>query len=249
MLNIIDHGKVREICLARPPVNALNQEFVSQQTAAISEATKQADAIVLSGLPGIFSAGLDVVELLPLGNEDMRDFWQAFIGLLEAIACSPVPTAAAITGHAPAGGALISLMADYRVMGSGKSKIGLNETRVGLVVPHLLQAAMSMATGSRVAEKMIVAGTLISPEQALQVNLVDALENSDEATVRHAVEWCEGLLALPRQAMLGNRAIARAPYRQLFDAHRDEGVEALTKAWFAEETQNELKTLVARLQG
>jgi len=248
MLEIIDHGSTREIRMARPPVNALNPEFVSLQSAALNDAIKQADAVVLSGLPGIFCAGLDVVELLPLGRTDLQAFWSDFIGLLKDIACAPVPVAVAITGHAPAGGALLSLMADYRVMSRGAFKIGLNETRVGLVLPPLLQQAMARAVGPRVAEKMIVPGTLISSQQALEIQLVDALEEGFEETVRHAVQWCEELLALPRHTMLANREIARTDLKQAFSTIIDVAADALTDSWFSDETQVVLHEFVTKLK-
>ena len=248
MLEIIDHGTIREIRLTRPPVNALNPGFVSLQTQALQEAMSCSDAIVLSGLPGIFSAGLDVVELLPFERNDMQDFWQAFLDLLKTIACSPVPVAAAITGHAPAGGAVISLMTDYRVMNRGKYKIGLNETRVGLVIPRLLQDAMVTLVGPRVAEKMIVAGALVPPEEALQIGLVDALEDGFEETIGHALRRCEELLELPRHAMLANREIARTRYKEAFSGIAAEAVTSLTDAWFSEATQAVLRAFVAGLK-
>lgn len=248
MLEIIDHGSIREIRMARPPVNALNPEFVSLQTAGLRDAVTRADAVVLSGMPGIFSAGLDVVELLALGRADMRAFWQDFISLLETIACAPVPVTAAITGHAPAGGALISLMTDYRVMSNGAYKIGLNETRVGLVLPPLLQQAMAQAVGQRVAEKMLVTGALVLPQQALEIDLVDALEDGYEETIRHAVRWCGELLALPRHAMLANRKIARAHFKQAFSTISAAAADTLTEAWFSNATQTVLHDFVAKLK-
>ncbi|MCW8926803.1 MAG: enoyl-CoA hydratase/isomerase family protein [Xanthomonadales bacterium] len=248
MLEIIDHGSTREIRMARPPVNALNPEFVGLQFAALNDAVKQADAVVLSGLPGILSAGLDVVELLPLGRTDMLAFWYDFIGLMEAIACAPVPVAVAITGHAPAGGALLSLMADYRVMSRGAYRIGLNETRVGLVLPPLLQQAMARVVGPRIAEKLIVPGTLISPQQALEIQLVDALQDGYEDTVGHAVQWCEELLALPRDTMLANREIARTDLKQAFSTITGVAADALTNSWFSDETQVVLHDFVTKLK-
>jgi len=248
MLEVIDHGTVREIRLARPPVNALNLEFVTLQTAKMREAAAKADAIVLSGSPGIFSAGLDVVELLPLGRKDIQEFWQAFFDLLETIACSPVPVAAAITGHSPAGGAVISLMTDYRVMSQGRYKIGLNETRVGLVIPRLLQDAMSRAVGPRLSEKMIVAGSLVSPDQALETGLVDAVTDGYEETIRYALQWCEELLALPQHAMLANREIARTRIKEVFSTIATEAVETLVEAWFSDATRAVLHTFVANLK-
>jgi enoyl-CoA hydratase/carnithine racemase len=249
MLEITNHGKVREIRLARPPVNALNPELVAQLSRSFREAEADCEAVVLSGLKGIFSAGLDVIELLQFDREDMTNFWIEFMELLETIACSAVPVAVAITGHSPAGGAVICLMADYRVMSHGKYKIGLNETRVGLVLPPLLQDALSRLVGPRVAEKMLVAGSMIGPEYALEIGFVDALESSHEETVINAVRWCEDLLALPRHSMLGTRAIARAHFKQAFANIAYKGVETFIDTWFADEAQSVMNSVVAKLKG
>ena len=248
MIEIIEHGRIREIRLNRPPVNALNPELVDNLTAALEVANSECDAVVLSGRQGMFSAGLDVVELLQLDRQAMTAFWESFIKLLEVIACSPVPVTVAITGHAPAGGAIVSMMADYRVMSDGGFKIGLNETAVGLVVPVLLQNAMVRLVGPRVAEKMLVAGTLVGPQQALQSGFIDALETGYEETVQHAVQWCEQTLALPRHAMMGNRAIARAQFKRDFDTLSNESVQGFVENWFAIETQEVLNSFVAKLK-
>ena len=248
MLEIINHGKVREIRLTRPPVNALNTEMVELLTDSLREAATESHAVVLSGREHVFSAGLDVVELIQLGREGIRDFWSKFFDLLETIACSPVPIAAAITGHSPAGGAVICLMCDYRVISRGDYGIGLNETRVGLIIPPVLQNAMARLVGPRLAEHMIVAGSIINPEDALKTGLVDALDTGFEATIQNAVQWCEELLSLPRHAMLGNRANARAHFKQEFASHTDESIASFVKTWFSDETQAVMKALVTQLK-
>lgn len=248
MLEIINHGKIGEIRLARPPVNALNLELVKKLTHSLHEAMSESGAVILSGHNGVFSAGLDVVELIQCDREGMTEFWTAFFGLLETIACSSIPVAAAITGHSPAGGALMCLMCDYRVMGRGQYLIGLNETRVGLIIPPLLQNTMERLVGPRVAEQMIVAGTMIGPEDALRTGLVDALETGYEATIQHAIQWCEELLSLPRHSMLGNRAVARTHFKPEFASNTAKSVASLVDTWFSDETQQVMKTLVARLK-
>ena len=111
MLEITDHGTVREIRLARPPANALSVDLVEKLTQALMTAGKEADAVVVSGLPGMFSAGLDVPQLLQFERSDISRFWQIFLRLLKTIAHMPVPTAFAMTGHAPAGGIVMALLA------------------------------------------------------------------------------------------------------------------------------------------
>ena len=176
MLQTIDHGQIRELRLARPPVNALNTEMVNLIRRSVQNAEAECGAIVISGQDGMFSAGLDVVELMQLDRDGMIGFWSAFFELLETVACSSIPIAAAITGHSPAGGAVICMLCDYRVMSAGDYRIGLNETRVGLVIPAVLQNAMARLVGPRTAELMLVGGAMVNPEDAMQIGFVDALE-------------------------------------------------------------------------
>lgn len=248
MLNIINHGRVREIRLAKPPVNALNTELVKLLTQSVREAEKQCGAIVLSGQDGMFSAGLDVVELVQLDRNGMTNFWSAFFELLETVACSSIPIAAAVTGHSPAGGAVIFMLCDYRVMRRGEYLTGLNETRVGLIIPPVLQNAMARLVGPRVAEQMLVAGAMIGPEDAARTGFVDALETGYEATIENALNYCENLLSLPQHSMLGNRANARAHFKDEFASHTAESVESFVDNWFSDETQQVINALITQLK-
>lgn len=248
MLNIINHGQVRELRLAKPPVNALNTEMVKLLTRAVREAETDCGAIVLSGQDGIFSAGLDVVELMQLDRDGIRNFWAAFFELLKTVACSSIPIAVAVTGHSPAGGAVIFMMCDYRVMSRGEYLTGLNETRVGLIIPPVLQNAMARLVGPRIAEQMLVAGAMIGPEEAASTGFVDALETGYEATIQHAIKWCENLLTLPQISMLGNRANARAHFKEEFASHTTESVNSFVDTWFSDETQQVIGSLVGQLK-
>ena len=72
MLEIIDHGRIREIRLNRPPANAINNEMAQSMGEALIGAAENADAVIVSGRPGMFSAGLDVPELLTLKTPRLR---------------------------------------------------------------------------------------------------------------------------------------------------------------------------------
>lgn len=247
MLQISDHGPVREIRLARPPVNALNPELVTRLEQALGEAEKSARAIVVSGQPGLFSAGLDVPELLQLDRDRLSQFWQSFTRLLARVARSPVPVAFAMTGHAPAGGMVIALFADYRIMARGEFKTGLNEVQVGLVAPPPVHQALCRLIGTHRAERILVAGEMMLPQRALDIGLVDELADDPETVVRRAVEWCEQMLALPQSAMRTTRAMARADLHRVFENSSEFGVERFVEHWFAETTQATLRALVERL--
>ena len=169
MLEIIDHGMVREIKLARPPANALSVDLVEKLIRTLATAGEEADAVVVSGLPGMFSAGLDVPQLLQFERSDISRFWQIFLRLLKTIADMPVPTAFAMTGHAPAGGIVMAIFGDYRIMPQGNFKTGLNEVQVGLVVSPPIHEALVRAVGPHTAERILVAGEMMESEKALRL--------------------------------------------------------------------------------
>ena len=249
MLERINHTEdIVELRLDRPPVNALNPELVTRLDQAIAAIEEEgARALILSGSPGLFSAGLDVPELLTLDEDGMRTFWKAFFGLLERIARSDFPIVAALTGHSPAGGTVIALFADYRIQAEGDFRLGLNEVQVGLVVPPVIHQALIRLIGTYPAERHLVAGEMIPAAEALEVGLVDELVPMDEVVDR-AVAWARSLLALPTHAMLGTRRLCRADLAGLFEDADALDISSFVEGWFAEETQATLRMLVERLK-
>lgn len=248
MIKTIEHDQIRELQLDRAPVNALNPALTEALTSAVAQAQGEARALVISGRPGMFSAGLDVPELLQLDRDGMRSFFRSFFALLETIARSDIPVAAAITGHSPAGGAVVSLFCDHRVMSKGEFVFGLNETQVGLPVPEVIQYALIRLLGRHRAERQIVSGALLPPDAALAAGMVDALAENAEETVRAAIGWCKSLLALPRVAMSRNRAMLRSDLGLRFDELGESQVNAFVEGWFNPETQAVMHALVEKLK-
>jgi 3,2-trans-enoyl-CoA isomerase len=253
MLNLITHdaaagGSISEIQMARPPVNALNLDMLRALRAAIDESiAKGSRGIVLSGAPGMFSAGADVPSLLGIERAGVHAFWSEFFAVCGALARSPVPVVASITGHSPAGGAVISLFCDYRVMADGPYKIGLNEVRVGLPVPENIQMALRRVVGAYRAERLLVSGAMIDAAEALACGFVDDTTGVDQVTVRSLV-WLNELLALPSEAMLATRAIARADLANAYANPQALPLDGFVDGFFHPQTQAVLQQLVARLK-
>ncbi len=248
ILECIEHDQIHELRMSRPPVNALDGSLIQALRLAVESAPANgARGLVLSGRVGVFSAGLDVPALLQLDHAPMRAVWNDYFGLLRAIAASPIPIVAAIAGHCPAGGAVLSIFCDYRIMARGEFRIGLNETQVGLVVPDVIQAAMRRLLGSHRAERLMVAGAMLDSEQAFAAGLVDELIDS-ELVVGRAIIWLQELLALPPEAMADTRRIARADLVALFDTPGAVDTDAFVARWFSSEAQAVLGAMVARLK-
>lgn len=191
----LDHGRIRELRLARPPVNALDpalcRALITTLDAAVADGV---DAVVLSGAPGIFSAGLDVPHLMALGQDRqaLHAGWGAFFGAARSLAALRIPVVAALTGHAPAGGCVLSLCCDYRVMARSPNPakpfmIGMNETQVGLAVPEGAQQLMRRVIGPYRAERLLVSGSMVTADEALRLGLVDTVVEVDQV-VPHALE-------------------------------------------------------------
>jgi enoyl-CoA hydratase/carnithine racemase len=247
LIDSIDHGQIRELRLARAPVNALNPDLCAALADALANAERDGVAgIVLGGGPKVFSAGIDIPYLLTLTDPAvLTAAWETFFRAARALAASRVPVAAAIAGHAPAGGCVLALCCDYRVMASGPYRIGLNETQVGLAAPEGIQRLLRRVVGAYRAERLLVAGELVDAERALAIGLVDELVDVDHVAVR-AHQWLEELSRLPRTPMLTTRALARA---DLIAALAPEQIQLdrFIDAWNEPDTQAALRALVARL--
>lgn len=249
MLERLHHpNDIFELRLARPPVNALNPELLMQLRDAIDIAPREgARGLILSGAPGIFSAGLDVPRLLSLPRDELEAAWRRFFEVCTQLARSPIPCVAAITGHSPAGGAVMALFADYRVMAAGDYRIGLNEVQVGLVVPECIQHALRRVVGAYRAERLMVSGSMIEAAEAARIGMVDELVALDDV-VRRSHEWLSALLQLPGGAMRATRALARADLIAAIDDPAKLDLSGFLDAWFGSETQQVLTALVAKLK-
>lgn len=246
MLHVIEHGEIVELKMDRPPANALNIELVERLTNAHAESCQQgARAIILSGREGMFSAGLDVPELIELDRNEMHQFWCGFLGLTRVLAASPIPVVAALGGHSPAGGTVLAIHCDYRIAVTGNFKMGLNEVQVGLPVPSAILFAFARLIGNRLAQQYAVRGRLIPVDQALSVGLVDELCEMDELTER-ALAWCQSIIALPSMAMTQTRKLCMAPLIEALDSTAD--ADVVTDYWFSEETQVAMRALIEALK-
>ncbi|MEZ5312837.1 MAG: enoyl-CoA hydratase/isomerase family protein [Thermoanaerobaculia bacterium] len=248
MFETKDHGDVREIRLARPPANALNPDLIELLADAVEAAPHAARrALVISGRPGMFSGGLDVPELLTLDEAGMEQTLRDFFRLMRNLATSPIPIVAAITGHAPAGGAVISIFCDVRVMAEGDYRIGLNEVQVGLSLPEVIHTALRHVVGERHAERLGVGGLLGPASEALRIGLVDELV-PEEKVVERAIAPARDLIKLPPRAMATTRALCRRNLVEAFARQEERTYERFVTDWFGDETQGAMRALVERLR-
>lgn len=246
MLERITHDEILELRINRPPVHALDPALARAIIEAVNGAPSQGmRAIVLSSQPKVFSAGLDVPTLLSLDRPELTQFMNTFFELLRTLGTSEIPILVAVTGHAPAGGAVMSAFCDYRVMAEGNFRIGFNEAEVGLLIPNFIRHAMIRLVGAGMAERMIVEGRMVTAAEALRIGLVNDLVPPDQV-IAHAIAHARKLLAQPSRTMLQLRAWMRQDLHAMFD-QVDFSPEDMVTHWYTEECQGALKAMLARV--
>jgi 3,2-trans-enoyl-CoA isomerase len=242
----LEAGRIRELRLSRPPVNALNTELLRKLIEAIQGAAKQS-ALVITGQPGIFSAGLDVRGMLELDRDGVAAVFIELWRVQRAIATTPMPVIFGLTGHSPAGGTVLAIHGDYRVMAQGDFRLGLNEVQVGLFPGPVIYGAFKRLIGGHAAQ-LLTRGALIDPHAALRVGLVDELCEVSQVAAR-ALEVAREFCALPREPMLRTRVMVRRELIELFGnpgnsmtLERAFGALA-TEMWFVPATQERLRKM------
>ena len=248
MIQRLAHGDICELHLDRPPVNAMSPELLDLLAREVREAPgRGVRALIVSGREGMFTGGLDIPYLLALDRDALERAIGGFFDALETVAASAVPIVAAITGHSPAGGAVLAMCCDRRVMADGPFGIGLSEVRIGMPMPDIVASLARRTVGPRRAEDLCVTGRLLDPREALAIGLVDEVVQPD-AVVENARQWCENVLESPPRALAETRVRLRRDLLEDMRRQRADDTRKLTKSWFEPELQGALRELVARLK-
>ncbi|KAI0230048.1 Enoyl-CoA delta isomerase 1, mitochondrial [Lamellibrachia satsuma] len=224
-LSLDSQTGIATLKMHRKPVNGLNLEMLTDLNIALEkvESEKSCRGLVLtSQLPKIFCAGLDVLEMYQQQPERLEQFWRSLQNMWMSLYGSRLVTIAAITGHSPAGGCLMAMSCDYRIMATGKYTIGLNETLLGIVAPFWFTETMLNTIGHRETEYALQLGKLYGADEALKVGLVDRLCAEDqvvEAAKEEMARWLK-INAVARQlskSALRQAAIEKLAVRQQED--------------------------------
>lgn len=244
MIHSTDHAAIRVVQLSRPPVNALNAELIGalEQAILCAERDDSVRVVVLTGAPGVFSAGLDVREMMrepAAANAIVRGFFS----LQKTLACGTKPVIAAISGHCPAGGTVVSLLCDQRLMAEGDFRIGLNEVQIGLYPGLTIHQIFERVVGVRLAADFLSRGCMLDPAQALAAGLVDEL-CLPETLMTRALERAGELAALPVKTYTRTRQLVRRELRQWYESPAESLEELMAEGWVNDESIARLRSLV-----
>jgi enoyl-CoA hydratase len=228
--------------------NALNPRSLEAIERALDDAAAgRARGLVLTGYDRFFSAGLDLVLLYGLDPSVMDAFMRRFDAVMLRVFAFPRPVVAAIGGHAVAGGAILALACDARVMSSSAGRFGLNEVRLGVPFPASALEIARYAIPAGSVERALWDGELLEPRDALDRGLVTALADGD--VVEAAREICARMAAAPAGAFETIKASLKRPAVERAKETLASLRRAFVDAWYAPEARRRIGEARARLGG
>ncbi|WCO65983.1 crotonase/enoyl-CoA hydratase family protein [Iamia majanohamensis] len=219
-------GDVAVLTLDDGKANAIGHATLDALHDAVERAEADASALVVAGGARAFSAGYDLAVMTE-STEAMRGLVAAGARLLMRLYGASLPTIAACTGHALAGGALTLLACDERIGPDGApAKIGLNEVAIGMPLPVF---AVELAR-DRLSPRHLTAavtGRVYDPAGAVEVGYLDRVVPPDQV-VEAAMATARERAALRRGAVARTKSALRARTIDEVLATLDDDIAALT---------------------
>jgi enoyl-CoA hydratase len=242
MLELEERGAVTIVRLAHGKVNALDTDLL-HAIAAVMGSLPRGQAVVLTGAGRAFSAGVDLKRIAQGGTEYVRVFRPALSQAVKAVFDHPGPVVAAVNGHAIAGGCVLAVACDLRLMSDGT--IGLSEMRVGVPFPGVALEVVRHAAGTR-ARRLVLEAALLSPDEAVAAGLIDRVTAAG-SLLDEAVAEAEWLGRIPADVYAFTKRQLQEPARIRIDAISADDDDAATAMWAAPATQSAINGFIARL--
>lgn len=240
----LDHGKA----------NALDLELTNALDEALAEAAQDdaVGAVLLTGTGRIFSAGVDLRRLVDEDTAYAEAFLPALDRLLRRAFTSGVPLVTAAQGHAVAGGAMLVMAADTALLAAVPDRplrFGVPRIRVPGLFPRIAAEIVRAAATTEPARTALEDGRYLSPAEALEAGLVDALAPPEKLPTiarRTARAWLERDPAAFRR---DKRERLRGALERL-ERDREGDLAKLLRVWAAPETRERLRDhLEAQVRG
>jgi enoyl-CoA hydratase/carnithine racemase len=167
--------------------NRLNRTFIEAMNQALDEVEKSsgpAALVTTGGEEKFYSNGLDLAWLAGDGGKERPQFVKSVLKLLGKLMAFPMPTVAAINGHAFAAGAMLALAHDFRVMRADRGFFCLPEVDINIPIAPGMMALIKSRLLPNVFRSSILTGVRIGGAQAKELGIVDEAVPADQVLLR-----------------------------------------------------------------
>lgn len=167
--------------------NRFNRTFIEAMNDALDEVEKSSGAAALVTIGGeakFYSNGLDLAWLSGDGQQEALEFIKTVLKFLGRLMAFPIPTAAAINGHAFAAGAMLALAHDFRVMRADRGFFCLPEVDINIPFAPGMTALIKSRLTPNVFRRLLLTGDKIGGNEAKELGVVDEAIPADEVLTR-----------------------------------------------------------------
>ena len=183
MVNLNKQGNIYTLTFEEEGGNALDLELVQAIHLALDEVQEDSKGpcgLILTATGKSFSSGLSLLKITSYNSEQVLTFSNEMQRLYGRLVNFPVPTVAALNGHAFAGGAFLALCCDYRVMRSDKGWFCISEIDVGVSIVPEIMAVAKLKLSRNVLRDAVLTGKRFSGEDCLRLGICDAISEEQE---------------------------------------------------------------------
>ena len=246
-MDFIEIKKKNEIAiltLSRGKVNALNDEVVRHMQAAFNslENDPKIKAVILTGKGKFFTFGFDIPKFLSYSKVEFTNYLVHFTNLYMSIFLYPKPVVAALNGHTIAGGCMLALACDSRILVSGKAKIALNEIEFGSSVFAGCVEMLRFSVGSKNATTILYSGKMYSAKEAKMLGLIDRITSEDDL-IDEAMTVALDLGSKPAQAFTSIKTLLRKPVAEEIKRKEMGSIKEFVDIWYSKSTWENLKNI------
>jgi enoyl-CoA hydratase len=243
------HGAVEVVRMQRPPVNALDVEFLEALEGVLQDLEgSDAGAVVLTGTGRCFSAGVDLRRVVAGGAAYVRELVPRIESCFLRLFAFPRPVVAAINGHAIAGGCVLAFACDHRIMVDGEATIGVPELVVGVPRPVLALEEVRFAVPHFRAQELVYSGRTMGPEEAHRIGIVEETIEP-EHLLQAALESAGRLGGMPAEAFRMAKLQLRGPSLDHAARRGAEQDRRVVDGWAAPETLQAIADYLDRTVG
>src|SRR5687767_6049212 len=235
-LRIDFKGQAAVLRLDKGRGNSIDEPLVRELTQAARDlgADRSARGVLLtSAHPKLFCPGLDLVTLVELDRASMERFMLLFAEMVWALFGLPKPMVAGVNGHAVAGGCILALTADHRVLRRGGAQIGLNEVRVGLSLPWSVCELLRASIPPNALTQVALLGRNFADDEAVRVGLVDELADAEGFEDRCLLRLDE-FIEKDSYAVSTTKSAMRHEILEVMRAHEVQRIGPWLDGWFSD---------------
>jgi len=241
-------GPIGVVRMEREHGNAINDALVESLVATLAEAESDPGirGVLLTAGGKIFCPGLDLKELSALDRDAMERFMRRFSAAVLTLYTFPKPVVAVLHGHALAGGSVLALTTDWRVLRRG-AVTGLNEVKVGVPLPFGVALIVRESVPRNKITEVALLGRNFTDEAAVAAGFADELAEAAEVeTVSRA--RLEEFIAKDAFAFAVTKRYLRSPVVERIRANNRLLIPEWLDGWFSAETRARIAAIVAELQ-